>query len=448
MFTYVKLKNFLSFGDVIFNFKKNKNTPKNFIAIYGENGSGKSNFVRSIDLLYKSLISFDRASKADEIYRVIKENEKDIPVKVIQNIIDESDMQKYLESCRMINCEEPTEIEYGFMLDGYEGIYTISFNKKIIKESLYYFTGKQRGYLFDISTDENDNIIIKLWNGLFLSTTEKKETVDDILKYWGKHTLLGIIVHKLSERNENYNKENLSPYLLKVISSFFNTTVIMKKSNTQNSGIIRAEPKKILRNLASGTIKEDLLYQLKYSESILNDFFTQTYADIKNISYDIKHTENNMIVYQLYVDKIIAGKIRHISFNQESAGTQQVLHIVRMLLGLFCGVTVVFDEIDTGIHDILLTNILNSMMDDITGQLIITTHNTMLLEKIEAHNAYIIQVDYEGNKAIRCLDEFNIQEHHNIRSLYLKGLFGGIPFINGIDFSNIIDIIENNEEEK
>ena len=56
MFTYIKLKNFMSFKDVTFDLKKGNKGPKNFIAVYGENGSGKSNFVSSIDLLRRSMI--------------------------------------------------------------------------------------------------------------------------------------------------------------------------------------------------------------------------------------------------------------------------------------------------------------------------------------------------------------------------------------------------------
>ena len=44
MFTYIKLKNFMSFKDVTFDLKKGSKGAKNFIAVYGENGSGKSNF--------------------------------------------------------------------------------------------------------------------------------------------------------------------------------------------------------------------------------------------------------------------------------------------------------------------------------------------------------------------------------------------------------------------
>lgn len=129
---------------------------------------------------------------------------------------------------------------------------------------------------------------------------------------------------------------------------------------------------------------------------------------------------------------MIAGQVRHISFEQESAGTQQILSIVRMLLGLFCGVTVVYDEIDDGIHDIMLCNIINSLKDDIVqndinGQLIITTHNTMLLEEIDPKSAYVICVDYLGNKEIRCIGDFDIKSTNNARLMYLKGLFGGTP---------------------
>jgi len=44
MFTYIKLKNFISFKETVFDFRDNNYKAKNFISIYGENGSGKSNF--------------------------------------------------------------------------------------------------------------------------------------------------------------------------------------------------------------------------------------------------------------------------------------------------------------------------------------------------------------------------------------------------------------------
>jgi hypothetical protein len=109
------------------------------------------------------------------------------------------------------------------------------------------------------------------------------------------------------------------------------------------------------------------------------------------------------------------------------------------LLGAFCGVTVVYDEIDDGIHDLLLKNVLESMIDDITGQLIITTHNTYMLETIDIKSVYLINVDYHGNKEVKCLDKYpRIQGTNNPRIMYLKGLFGGIPLVDVVDYDLIL----------
>ena len=443
MFTYIRLKNFLSFGEVTFNFKKNANTAKQFVAIYGENGSGKSNFVKSIDLLCNSFMSFERSQKTNEFAKLVKESSINTPNELLMQILSMGDMEQYLSSCRMLDCDEATEVEYGLLLNGIEGVYKFSFAEKFINESLYYFTGKQRGYLFNISVDESNHTIKKkFWSGFFLNLKVKEEIEDDIDKFWGKHTLLGIISKQIEERNINYIKESFSEYLLNFIDLVHDTTVIGKQTNTYNTGIVNRKPHHILSNLRSGKISTDMLPQLECSERILRDFFVQTYADIKDVTYERIYVDDK-IHYQLFVDKMIAGKVRHISFENESAGTQQILEIVRMLLGLFCGVTVVYDEIDDGIHDVLLKNIITSMMDEISGQLIITTHNTLLLESIDIRSAYIIQVDYKGNKIIRCFDEFPIQNTNNARIKYLKGVFGGTPYIDGIDYDFIIEEIEN-----
>lgn len=134
-------------------------------------------------------------------------------------------------------------------------------------------------------------------------------------------------------------------------------------------------------------------------------FFTQAYTDIKDVFYERRYEEKE-ISYKLHVKKMIGGKVRIIDFEHESAGTQHILEIIRSLLGVFCRVTVVYDEIDNGIHDLLLKNILESMIDDISEQLIITTHNIYMLESIDIKSVYLITVDYQGNKEVKCLDKY------------------------------------------
>lgn len=440
MFTYVKLKNFMSFGEITFDFKKKAGEAKPLVAVYGENGSGKSNFVRSIELLCRLMDSYDNSINFEKVVEQIKSEKGFFPEDALGAFKD-YDINHFISSCRMVECQEPTEIEYGFILNGTECYYKIILEKEIVGETLYCLCGSQRGNMFDISKSET-KISSKFYSKLFANNNVKKEIEEDIEKFWGKHTFLSILVHHMREKNPNYIRENLSNHLINVIDCFRNISVVAKRGNRQNSGILSAKPNLSKIDMRSGIIPKEDVEILNIAEKILNDFFTQAYADIKRISYEKKTYKNNSVKYQLYVDKMIAGKVRRINFEHESAGTQQILDIIRMLLGVFCGVTVVYDEIDNGIHDLILNNIIKSLSDYITGQLIITTHNTMLLETLNVHSSYVICVDYMGNKEARCLDEFPIQATNNIRNLYIKGLFGGVPFVEEIDYDHIVEKIK------
>ena len=88
----------------------------------------------------------------------------------------------------------------------------------------------------------------------------------------------------------------------------------------------------------------------------------------------------------------------------------------------------------------------DSMMDDISGQLIITTHNTYMLESIDIKSVYLITVDYQGNKEVKCLDRYpRIQGTNNPRIMYLKGLFGGVPIVDSIDYDLILNELQNGD---
>ena len=93
----------------------------------------------------------------------------------------------------------------------------------------------------------------------------------------------------------------------------------------------------------------------------------------------------------------------------------------------------------------MLNCIINSLVDEISGQLIITTHNTILLEFVDAKSVYVIRSDYLGNKEVKCFDEFSLQNTNNARNKYLKGLFGGTPLIDGVDYDAIKEEIEDSK---
>lgn len=445
MLTYIKLKNFMSFKEVIFDFRSGRKGAKKFVSVYGENGSGKSNFVNSIDLLRRSIDSFHMIGNEEKMNELLAENK--LPQELYDMILENTNILRNAENCRMLECEEETGIEYGFEYNNHEGYYCMSFRERFIYEKLYYYSGKQSGELFEIKF-ENGKVDASFSNKLFLNRKVELEFTDEINKFWGKHTCLSILNKEREEKNEQYVKENYLGYIFDILDMLEEITLHCKKTSHSGSQVSARKPDNLLRDLDKGKIKIKNEAILERSEKIVRDFFTQTYADIKDMFYERK-IEKDDIIYKLFVRKMIGGKIRTIDFSRESAGTQHILEIIHSLLGAFCGMTVIYDEIDDGIHDILLKNVLTSMIDEITGQLIITTHNTYMLETIDIKSVYLINVDYQGNKKVKCLDKYpRIQGTNNPRNMYLKGLFGGVPIVDIIDYDGILGELRNDTREE
>ena len=448
MFTYVKAKNFKSLKDIEFNLNKTKTKTNKFISIYGENGSGKTNIVELFKLLQQLIMS--RATDVamnkvpKEFWKIQEEMSDQLPTEIRQIF----ELSLNLKEYRMLEEEEPTEIEYGFKINDNDGFYYIKFDDEIIEERLYYMAGKQRAYLFQINK-ENNKFIKNLNKNIFINEKYNEELNDWIDKYWGKYTFLSLLSFEAIEKNKNYIDNNISKNIMEVINKIWSMTVHVDKGALKiiPDSLVKARK---LNNIQKGIVKKDKLPEIKKYENVLNIFFTQAYADIKEVKYKINEKEDR-IHYELYFYKMIGGKIKSIPSKLESDGTRRILNQFDTIIGSLLGETVIIDEIDNGIHDVLMKNIIMSIKDEITGQLIITTHNTLLLEILPKEYIYILSTDYNGNKTINSIKEYGIkiQKNNNARDLYFKGIFGGIPTTDYIDFEEIkytLEDLEDNEE--
>ena len=448
MFTYVKAKNFKSLKDIEFNLNKTKTKTNQFISIYGENGSGKTNIVEIFKLLQQSTMSraIDIAMNKmpKQFWKIQEEMSDQLPTEIKQIFQLSFNLKEY----RMLDEEEATEIEYGFKINNKDGFYYIKFNDEIIEEKLYYMAEKQRAYLFQINK-ENNKIVKNLNKNIFINEKYNEELIDGIDKYWGKYTFLSLLSFEIIEKNKDYIDNNISKNIIEVIDRIWLMTVHVDKGalKIMPDGFVKVRK---LNNIQKGIVKKDKLPEIKKYENVLNIFFTQAYADIKEVKYEINEKEDR-IHYELYFNKMIGGQIKSIPSRLESDGTRRILNQFDTIIGSLLGETVIIDEIDNGIHDVLMKNIIMSIKDEITGQLIITTHNTLLLEILPKENIYILSSDRNGNKTINSIKEYGIkiQKNNNARDLYFKGVFGGIPTTNYIDFEEIkyaLEDSENNEE--
>ena len=90
---------------------------------------------------------------------------------------------------------------------------------------------------------------------------------------------------------------------------------------------------------------------------------------------------------KLIEEKYIAGNYRRIDFERESAGNCQLLNISCYLLTACMGGVVILDEAEANIHDLLFQKLLEEIRPILKGQVIMTTHNTMLMEASFAREA-------------------------------------------------------------
>ena len=447
MFTYIKAKNFKSLKNIEFNLNKTKQKTNDFVAVYGENGSGKTHLVELFKFLQQTVIS----RILDATYNMLPKEFFELKDRLTDDVPAEIkhiwELTLKLEEYRMLNEQEDTEIEYGFKINNKEGYYYIRFNKEIIEEKLYFFVNKQNGYYFKLSKQHKE-IKKELNNKIFMNDKYNKELEESIEKYWGKYSFLSLLIFELKDKNEEYINNSISDKLLDVMDSFTSMTVHV------NKWFLRYIPDNLMKkislpDLKSGKVPVDRIDEIKKYEKILNIFFTQAYADIKSAKYIIEENDS-IIKYRLYFDKIIGGCLKSIPIELESEGTRKIVDEFDTLMGSINGETVVIDEIDNGVHDVLMKNIILSIKDEITGQLIITTHNTLLLEVLPKDCIYILSTDYEGNKRINTIKGYGIkiQKNHNVRDLYFKGLFGGIPTTNYVDFEEIKYVLKDSEEEE
>ena len=106
------------------------------------------------------------------------------------------------------------------------------------------------------------------------------------------------------------------------------------------------------------------------------------------------------------------------------------------------------DEAEANIHDLLFQKLLEEIRPILKGQVIMTTHNTMLMEASLAREAtYILSVDPDNpsDKKIRCISDYRKRTYaaNNIRNKYLNCEYGGVPELRQTEFQESIEKICN-----
>lgn len=446
MFTKITLENFRSFDHIVFDLTEKGNVPKHLAVLYGENGAGKSNLMSAFVLLpeltrtmdvrdaYERLLTRDAIFQDEKMEKVMREQMRH----------SLRDMSAIIKDYRMIDCEDPIVAEYEFNINGNNGCYRVEFGQdEIVHERLEYVLNRRRGLYFDCSSDGiliNDTVIQGTNGKDFL--VDVKETAK---RYWGKHSLLAILLYEMKDKSNAFGRDNVTENFNTVLREFRGLSCAVSMGNKSWEGL--SSKLQVLKRPLQGHLSLRRETELDYASDFFTQLFTSVDLSVRKIFYK-KEFHDDEIYYKLIEEKYIAGNYRRIDFERESAGNCQLLNISCYLLTACMGGVVILDEAEANIHDLLFQKLLEEIRPILKGQVIMTTHNTMLMEASFAREAtYILSVDLDNpsDKKIRCISDYRKRTYaaNNIRNKYLNCEYGGVPELRQTEFQESIEKICN-----
>jgi AAA15 family ATPase/GTPase len=109
-----------------------------------------------------------------------------------------------------------------------------------------------------------------------------------------------------------------------------------------------------------------------------------------------------------------------IPLRYESEGIKKIISILNILMGMYNNpsICVAVDELDAGIYEYLLGELLTVIEETGLGQLIFTSHNLRPLEMIDK-NSLIFSTTNPDNRYIKLS---NVKANNNLRDFYLRSI--------------------------
>ncbi|WP_370398583.1 ATP/GTP-binding protein [Tenacibaculum dicentrarchi] len=149
--------------------------------------------------------------------------------------------------------------------------------------------------------------------------------------------------------------------------------------------------------------------------------------------------ENDTIwVKTLKVEHSSTNKSVFFDLDEESDGTVRLLDFVPAFKNVISSEKVyIVDEIERSIHPLLIKELVKkfSLDNKTKGQLIFTTHESNLLDQdiFRQDEIWFAEKDLNGSTDLYSLSDFKEHKTIDIRKGYLNGRYGSIPFLGNLE---------------
>lgn len=401
-------------------------------ALYGANGSGKSNLIRSISLLQLMIINGA------------------IPNSLLN--------QKFKLSEASQN--EPIELAIEFFTNNSIYYYSISINDGIVIDE--YFSSNdenQEDKMIFHRTYEGKKTAItffKEFEEVSENKTLKKIIETDLLK---SHQPLFNLLNTIS--NDGFID-------IRVANNWFQNDLIIIYPETKATGLVlEIESKKGFKEFANQLMCSfnTGITNLKVEVKSIEEFFgkdnqkeiDEIKTELKNspekkiaIMTNQKTTEEVVVVSEdgrilakrlLFEHKGEKNKNIEFRFDEESDGTRRLLEYLPALNSVIeRSPTFIIDEIERSIHPLIIKELIEKFSKDksTNGQLIFSTHESNLLDQeiFRTDEIWFTEKNVLGSTKLYSLSDFKEHNTIDIRKGYLNGRYGAIPFLGNLQDLN------------
>lgn len=357
-------------------------------AIYGANGSGKSNFLSALSFMQNLVINSIKLQPGQTVFQDL------------HKLSGDEDSSSY--SIQFV--KKNVRFAYGFSLK----------HHLVQDEYLYSFPSGQQTKIFEregmdiMSGDEYEksfavslNVLKK--NRLFLSCAanySQVKVVEDAFTFFSNDVVF-------------YNPEsnNWTEYSINAI---------------QNNADIKAKFIDMLQSL--GTNVKDI--KLKIEKVKFNEI-PQTIYLPDSLKKMIESSKGNKIEARIVYDNF------EVDLLQESEGVKKLFQIICPMIDILeNGKILICDELDSSLHEAIVFQIIRLFQNYKKGslaQMVFSTHNTnfMNLESFRKDQIWFTELNKERATDLYSLAEFRgIKKSDNLRTGYISGRYGAIPVLN------------------
>lgn len=385
-----------SHEDILIPFRNERVLPS--VSIYGANASGKTNINKALVFAIRFVRTCNSMQVTDKI-------------NVVPFLLDD-ESKNNKSRFDFIFVHEGIKYEYGFTVN----------QEKVFEEYLYEYRTHKASKIFE-RTDVNQysfsSATKKLSaivphntdNKLFLSTATQWNS--ELTKKAFMWFVEGIEVYDSSNLErffftamENGNDDNMKQFM----------STMMKNADMNIVGydlsVKQGNPAKI--QLPPGIKFED-------------DFYQKVHDHLKEWQLETYH----QVIKDGQVKKYV------LPMQAESNGTRNLMYLAPFIKdALTLGKTMIVDEIDSGLHPLLVKYLIglfhDRMVNKCGAQLVFNTHDIsqLTLEQFRRDQIYFVEKDnFTGVSNLYSLDEYSPRKSENVQKGYMQGRYGAIPVI-------------------